>query len=124
MYVPACNPSHGLSPSPRKNSIGRSLQKNVCPPMFSQVQEVWWNFALLDWGETAHLVSATNWSFVPAWTQGYGAFGGTRIGMGTRKPRRLAQVPLCTPQIPYNIGSNPDRRSGKSVTNRLSCGTA
>jgi hypothetical protein len=33
-------------------------------------------------------------------------------------------VPLCQPQIPHDLGSNPGRRGGKPATNRLSYGTA
>jgi hypothetical protein len=55
----------------------------------------------------------------------YGAVGGMRIGKGNRSTRRKpAPVPLCTPQIPHDLGSNPGRRGGKPATNRLSYGTA
>jgi hypothetical protein len=33
-------------------------------------------------------------------------------------------VPLCPPQIPPDLGSNPGHRSGKPATNCLSYGTA
>jgi hypothetical protein len=32
-------------------------------------------------------------------------------------------MPLCPPQIPSDPGSNPGRRGGKPVTNRLNYGT-
>jgi hypothetical protein len=55
----------------------------------------------------------------------YGAVGGMRIGWGNRSTRRKpASVPLCPPQIPHDLGSNPGRRGGKPATNRLSYGTA
>jgi hypothetical protein len=55
----------------------------------------------------------------------YGAVGGMRIGRGNRSTRRKpAPVPLCPPQFPHDLGSNPGRRGGKPATNRLSCGTA
>jgi hypothetical protein len=55
----------------------------------------------------------------------YGAVGGMRLGRGNRSTRRKpAPVPLCPPQIPHDLGSNPGRRGGKPATNRLSCGTA
>jgi hypothetical protein len=55
----------------------------------------------------------------------YGALGGMRIGRGNRSTRRKpAPVPLCPPQIPHDLGSNPGRRGGKPATNRLSYGTA
>jgi hypothetical protein len=55
----------------------------------------------------------------------YGAVGGMRIGRGNQSTRRKpAPVPLCAPQIPHDLGSNPGRRGGKPATNRLSYGTA
>jgi hypothetical protein len=55
----------------------------------------------------------------------YGAVGGMRIGRGNRSTRRKpAPLPLCPPQIPHDLGSNPGRRDGKPATNRLSYGTA
>jgi hypothetical protein len=55
----------------------------------------------------------------------YGAVGGIIIGRGNRSTRRKpAPVPLCPPQIPHDLGSNPGRRGGKPATNRLSYGTA
>jgi hypothetical protein len=55
----------------------------------------------------------------------YGAVGGMRIGRGNRSSRRKpAPVPVCSPQIPHDLGSNPGRRGGKPATNRLSYGTA
>jgi hypothetical protein len=55
----------------------------------------------------------------------YGAVGGMRIGRETRSTRRKpAPVPLCSPQIPHDLGSNPVRRGGKPATNRLSYDTA
>jgi hypothetical protein len=55
----------------------------------------------------------------------YGAVGGMRIGRENRSTRRKhAPVPLCTPQIPHDLGSNPGRRGGKPASNRLSYGTA
>jgi hypothetical protein len=54
-----------------------------------------------------------------------GAVGGMRIGRGNRSTgRKPAPVPLCPPQIPHDLGSNPGRRGGKLATNRLSYGTA
>jgi hypothetical protein len=53
------------------------------------------------------------------------AVGGMRIGRGNQSTRRKpAPVPLCPPQIPHDLGSNPGRRGGKPATNRLSYGTA
>jgi hypothetical protein len=53
-----------------------------------------------------------------------GAFGGMRIGRGNRSTRKKpAPVPLCPPQIPHDLGSNPGHRGGKPATNRLSYGT-
>jgi hypothetical protein len=55
----------------------------------------------------------------------YRAVGGMRIGRGNRSTRRKPSlVPLCAPQIPHDLGSNPGRRGGKPATNRLSYGTA
>jgi hypothetical protein len=55
----------------------------------------------------------------------YGAVGGMSIGRGNRRTRRKpAPVPLCPPQIPRDLGSNPGRRGGKPATTRLSYGTA
>jgi hypothetical protein len=52
-----------------------------------------------------------------------GAVGGMRIGRGKRSSRRKpAPVPLCPPQIPPDLGSNPGRRGGKPAINRLSYG--
>jgi hypothetical protein len=49
--------------------------------------------------------SATNWPIVPA--QGDcedGAFGGMEIGRGNRSTRRKpSPVPLCPPQIPFDL---------------------
>jgi hypothetical protein len=54
-----------------------------------------------------------------------GAVGGMIIGRGSRSTRRKpSQVPLCPPQIPHDLTSNPGRRSGKPATNRLKSGTA
>jgi hypothetical protein len=49
--------------------------------------------------------SATNWPLVPA-PGDYedGEFGGMMIGGGNRSIRRKpAPVPLCPPQIPYDL---------------------
>jgi hypothetical protein len=55
----------------------------------------------------------------------YGAVGGMRIGRGNRSTRRKpAPMPLCPPQIPHDLTSNPGRRGGKPEINRLSYGTA
>jgi hypothetical protein len=57
----------------------------------------------------------------------YGAVGGMRIGRGNRSTRRKPNpVPLCPPEISHDLtmGSNPGRRGGKPVTNRLNYGTA
>jgi hypothetical protein len=54
-----------------------------------------------------------------------GAVGGMIIDRGNRSTqRKSALVPLCPPQIPLDLGSNPGRRGGKPATNRLSYGTA
>jgi hypothetical protein len=56
-----------------------------------------------------------------------GEFGGMKIGRGNWSTRRKpAPAPLCPPQIPFyqTPGSNPGRRGGKPVTNRLSYGAA
>jgi hypothetical protein len=56
-----------------------------------------------------------------------GAVSGMRIGRENllvyilKKP---APVPLCSPQIPRDLGSNPGLRGGKPTTNRLRYGTA
>jgi hypothetical protein len=48
-----------------------------------------------------------------------------RIGSGNRSTRRKpAPMPLCRPQIPHDLLSNPGRRGGKPATNRMSYGTA
>jgi hypothetical protein len=53
-----------------------------------------------------------------------GAIGGIKIGKGSRIPRKKPTLaPLCPPQNP-DPGSNPGRRGGKPVTNRLSYGAA
>jgi hypothetical protein len=45
-----------------------------------------------------------------------GAVSAKRMGMGNRSSRRKpATVPLCSPQIPHDVGSNPGRRVGKAV---------
>jgi hypothetical protein len=55
----------------------------------------------------------------------YGAVGGIKIGRGNRSTRRKpAPAPLCSPQVPLDLGLNPGRRGGKPGINRLSCGTA
>jgi hypothetical protein len=54
-----------------------------------------------------------------------GAVGGMRIGRGNRSTwREPTPAPLCPPEVPHDMTSNPDRRGGKPATNRLSCGTA
>jgi hypothetical protein len=54
-----------------------------------------------------------------------GSVGGMRIGRGNRNTRsKPASVPLCPPQIPHNLSSNPGRRGWKPATNLLSYGTA
>jgi hypothetical protein len=54
----------------------------------------------------------TNWpSYTPRMTEDYGAFGGMRIGRGNRSTRRkLAPVPLCSPQIPHDVTFDRTRR--------------
>jgi hypothetical protein len=55
------------------------------------------------------------------------AIGGMKIVRGNRSTRRKpAPVPLCPPQIPYDLtpGSNPGRRGGKLVTTGLNYVTA
>jgi hypothetical protein len=49
------------------------------------------------------------------------AVGGTDV-LGENLPQ--FHFPLCSPQIPYYLGSNPGRRGAKPATNRLSYGTA
>jgi hypothetical protein len=50
-----------------------------------------------------------------------GEFAEMTIGRGHRSTRRKpAPAPLCPQQIPPDSGANPDRRGGKSATNRLS----
>jgi hypothetical protein len=54
-----------------------------------------------------------------------GADGGMRIGRGNQSSRRKSvPVPLCPPQIPHDLSSNPGRRGGKTASNRLSYGAA
>jgi hypothetical protein len=50
-------------------------------------------------------MSATNWPTVPApGDYEYGEFGAIKIGRGNRSTRRKpAPVPLCPPQIPYEL---------------------
>jgi hypothetical protein len=50
-----------------------------------------------------------------------GEFGGMMIARGNRSTlRKRASVPLCKPQIPYDLtGANPGHRGGKAATNRL-----
>jgi hypothetical protein len=53
-----------------------------------------------------------------------GSVGGM-IGRETRSThRKPAPVPLCPPQIPYDLDSNPGRLGGKLATKPLSYGTA
>jgi hypothetical protein len=55
----------------------------------------------------------------------FGAVGGMKIGRGHWSTRRKpAPVPLCPPQIPLDLGSNPGRCGGRPATNPLSYGTA
>jgi hypothetical protein len=70
--------------------------------------------------------SATNWPIVPApGDDECGAVGGIITGRENWSTRgKPAPVPLCPPQIPHDLGSNPGRRGGKPTTNRLSYGTA
>jgi hypothetical protein len=75
--------------------------------------------------------SATNWPMYQPWMidddddDECGAVRGMRIGRGNRSTRKKpAPVPLCPPQIPHDLGSNPGRRGGKPTTNRLSYGMA
>jgi hypothetical protein len=82
-------------------------------------------FSFSGWGETESTWYVGHcWPIVPApddrWWW-YGAVGGMRIGRGNRS---TTPVPLCPPQIPLDLGSNPGRRGGKPATNRLSYGTA
>jgi hypothetical protein len=52
------------------------------------------------------VTSGTIWSIVPAPDDNdeCGALGGMRIGRGNQSTRRkLAQVPLCPPQIPHDL---------------------
>jgi hypothetical protein len=85
-------------------------------------------FFLVSWGGvrlSPLCTSANIWPIVPAPDEECGIVGGMRIGRGNRSTRRKpAPVPLCPPQIPHDLGSNPGRRDGKPATNRLSCGTA
>jgi hypothetical protein len=50
---------------------------------------------------------------------GCGAVGGMRTGRGNRKP---SPMPLCPPQIPHDLRSNPGLCDGKPATNRLNYG--
>jgi hypothetical protein len=53
------------------------------------------------------------------------AVGGMRIGRGTPNYTvKINPLPLCPPQIPYDLGSNPFHSSGKPTTNHLGYGTA
>jgi hypothetical protein len=84
-------------------------------------------FNFLGWGETKSTWHVDqHLAIVPApHDDDYGAVGGMRIGRGNRSTRRKpTPVPLCPPQIPHDLGSNPGRRGGKSATNCLSYGTA
>jgi hypothetical protein len=84
-------------------------------------------FLFVGWG-----VSASTWYCGHFWPivqprmiddGGCGAIGGMRIGRGNRSTRRKpAPVPLCPPQIPHDLTSNPARRGGKPATNRLGYG--
>jgi hypothetical protein len=56
-----------------------------------------------------------------------GANGGMKIGRGNRSTQRKpAPVPLCSPQIPYDLTRARARAAalGKPATNRLSYGAA
>jgi hypothetical protein len=54
-----------------------------------------------------------------------GAVGGMRLGRGNRSTRRnRAAVPLCPPQIPHDLVSNPGYRGGKLAIIHMSYGTA
>jgi hypothetical protein len=53
-----------------------------------------------------------------------GAVGGMRIGSGDRSTwRKRTAVPLCPPQIPHYLESNPGRYCKKPATNRPIYGT-
>jgi hypothetical protein len=66
--------------------------------------------------------AATNRPIVPAPGDYDGEISGMMIGRGNRSTQRKpAPVPLCKPQIPHACPeANPDRRGGKTATNRLS----
>jgi hypothetical protein len=71
--------------------------------------------------------SATNWPIVPVpddiGGDECGSVCGIRIGRGKRSTQRKPDpMPLCPPQIPHDLGSNPGRCGGKPATNRLSYG--
>jgi hypothetical protein len=73
---------------------------------------------------TSFSTSATNWPIVPAPDDERGTVSGMRIGRGKRSTRRKpVPMPLFPPQIPHELGSNPDRCGGKRATNRLGYGT-
>jgi hypothetical protein len=80
----------------------------------------------MGWGETVCLVRRpiTGLLYQP-WMidDEFGAVVGMTFGKGNRSTRRKpALVPLCSPQIPRDLKSNPGRRCGKPATNRLCCG--
>jgi hypothetical protein len=62
--------------------------------------------------------------YQPRMMDEYGAFGKMRIARGNLSIRKKpATVPLCPPQIPRDLGSNPGCRGRKPDTNRPSYGT-
>jgi hypothetical protein len=53
----------------------------------------------------------------------YGEASGTRIGRRNRSTRKKPpSMPLCPTKIPHDLWLNPDCRSEKSASNRLSYG--
>jgi hypothetical protein len=64
------------------------------------------------WGETVHLVRRPLFGLLyPAPDDDvHGAIGGMRIGRGNRNTRtKSASVPLCSPQIPYDLAWDQTR---------------
>jgi hypothetical protein len=86
---------------------------------------VFFFLSFLGWGETestwyvgqyfAYCTSPGWWMWSSRWNENWQGNRSTR-----RKP---APVLLCSPQMPHDLGSNPDHRGGKPATNRLSYGT-
>jgi hypothetical protein len=91
-----------------------------------------WGFFLISWDEVRLCplgTSAINWSIVPSPDNRWWWVWRSRWNENWRwkskySEKKAALVPVCLPQMPHALGSNPCRRCGKSANNHLSYGTA